>query len=175
MIDRKFNLIIPVLDEDDTLLKIYVPQPAKASYDSISRALGYFYKIATKDIPIDVIVIDYKQYIEEAIENYPRKDDFINTFNAFLDRTLSSSYVFDGKDFKAWPEVTLSDEVRNNAEGMLVFICALLRYVSPTNRNKLIKDYYTSQDYMEWKNSLTKSSNAYKEKRVKVSATESLK
>lgn len=153
-IDRKLNLVLPINMVAGHTIHLYVPQPTKLLFNSISKVLSKFYSLALKDIPIDVVIIDYEQYIDEAIEGMPNRDEYLTKVKSFLEKVLLGSHVYDTSsgEFSGFTEYSekLTEDDRGVVEGMLLFICALFRYTSQQIKTSLLGDYFTSLTYSEW-------------------------
>lgn len=160
VIDRKLNLVLTdIQTEEDGNLQVFIPQPTKIAIDSISKILGGIYTLATKGVPYDILIVDYKQHIDEILENNPRREELKNMSAAFIDRTLSGAFVFFEKsqEFKSYNDVNLNDETINTIEGFLLFLLAFLRYLAPEKKKIFKEEYSTSQDFTAWKTSLMQS------------------
>lgn len=158
-IDRKNNIILTLADEDGDYHKIFVPEPSRASFESILKVLQKFYSLAvSNEIPADVIVRDYIEIVKEIVGN---DDQAIDKVHSFIDRSLSGATIFTAKgEFLPYPECTWDDEIKAICEGTLLFTSALCRYVPIQARKTILKDIITSLPLAEWK---TQCLNSFKE------------
>lgn len=170
-IDNKLNLIVPVYDLDNNIVKVYIPEPARYTLDAMSEALSKCYHLIQEGISIDVLAYDYKMLIFKDSEQTKR-----DRLEASLERILTSAFLI-------WPDLSyvsyndlykkersqdgsetllyikgVDEDVIRALKGTLLFFLALYRYTMRGLAKTDLKDYHTSLAFTEFLDSLKTAS-----------------
>lgn len=155
MTAQGINFIIPLMDNTQGLIRVYVPQPLISEMDSISKVLAYFYKQKSEDL--NIIAIDYLRLIDESLEGLPRErqEAYKRNIMSFLVRCKEASSVVN-EDYIPIDKKKLDNDTWEMFCGMLLFFSALLRYAGRMQVLQEMNDFYTLLGFTEWINSYKK-------------------
>lgn len=154
-IDENLHISIDFENNEGEKASIYIEHLDKKRFDAASNVLGEIYSLLQKgDINPDVFVIDWpillkqhKNVIDAFIESLLLTGEIISN-NRLVNMAQSPKKLKEDLE-----KAKIDEDALNSVKGLLLFICALLRYTTAKNL-KVVKGLFnTYKSAQEWRSS----------------------
>lgn len=158
-------------------LKVFLPPANSDEIKSNALILGKFVSIM-QEVNEIILLKDYDIYLDEIIEELASKkynnnndtfrikyeQDLNIKIRALLERSIISGYYVDNNEIKPLSE--LSEEIKFQIKGYLLFFIVSLRYIMPmltteewAEKMKMSKILFTSLNATDWLNTIMTASS----------------
>lgn len=127
---ENYNFLIPYFNEDGSINTVFIPQPNKILFDTVTLIMGHFYtKIRSGNLLPEVFVNDYQAICDDLIEKNNMSIDNKGKLENFLEKLLISSSVINDKgDLVSFNDIKFDDDTLTIIKGYTLFTSALFRY-----------------------------------------------
>lgn len=173
----KQNFIIPIDDENNNPISIWISHPLDIEFSAIGRVLSYINKEISSGTPAQCIITDYERLIDESLNGMSQEytKSIKQAIETFFQRAELGAKLSDGRDFNALSK-ELKEYFRDEFRGKMLFISTLWRYLyaetlrginqAKTQEEKeeaqriaaSLTQFFTLQNATEWSDSFANAS-----------------